>query len=439
MLWPFLLILNAALAPTVEVEEPIYTLGDAANGAGPLWCYGSSCIARSGDDVFVSGLELVPDAKPLNNVRWVLYRRAAAGWTKLATDPGRQREPCPLGVMGDGRLLMTSNPTLTAPDAYNGPAEPQALRFERDGSYTTLRPTWDGQPQFTEHSYRGLAIDGARREALLFNNTGHDAIWWSLLDRDGAFSAHGKLDVPWGADYETQEPVRICYHVMALRDRAAHTLGVSDIIEPVKAWREYKLQLHNGNPWDYDFRRLYYRMTPDIAAQPWQPWLLVADRDATCGHIANYDLWLDAKGRAHLLWAELSVWDQRLRDKFFPDTKITRALMTAVIDNGKVVDRQPLHLGGEGCATGEQVSWARFHATPDGRLFVIACIGGEMRLAQLRPDGQAGPWVKVPMKHPMGQFMTATERLGSPPSAVIDLYGTAQGVAGLSYARVRID
>ena len=39
----------------------------------------------------------------------------------------------------------------------------------------------------------------------------------------------------------------------------------------------------------------------------------------------------------------------------------------------------------------------------------------------------------------MGQFMTATERLGSPPSAVIDLYGTAQGVTGLSYARVRID
>ncbi|MBI5832978.1 MAG: hypothetical protein HZB16_11835, partial [Armatimonadetes bacterium] len=284
----------------------------------------------------------------------------------------------------------------------------------------------------------GLAVDGPNHEALLFNNVGYDSIHASFLGRDGAFQAVGRLDVPFGAEFEKPEPVRICYHVMALRNKAAHVLGVSDIIEPVKAWREYKLGLHGGNVWDYDFRRLYYRTTPDVTTKPWQPWLLVADRDATCGHIANYDLWLDARGRAHLLWAELSVWDQRMRDKFFPDTKITKALMTAVIEDGRVTRRQQLHIGGEGCPTGEQTSWARFHATPDGRLFVFAAIGGENRLAEVLPDGTAGPWVKVPMAHPMTQFMTATERLGSPPSAVLDLYGSAQGVPGLSYARVRM-
>jgi len=441
MLWPFLLALTATLAPTVEVEEPIYTTPDAANGAGPMWCYGSSCIARASDEVFVSGSETLPDAKPLHNVRWVLWRRDAKGWQKVQADAtGRQREPCPLGVFANGRLLLTSNPTLTPLDSYSGAAEPQVLVFDKaDAAPAALRPKWEGQPAFTEHSYRGLAVDGPNREALLFNNVGYDQIHWSLLDRDGAFPACGRLEVPFGAEFEKPEPIRICYPVMALRGRAAHVLGISDIIEPVRAWREFKLALHGGKPWDYDFRRLYYRATPDVATKPWSPWLLVADRDATCGHITNLDLWLDKQGRAHLLWLETSVWDSRMRDKFFVGTPLTKSLMTAVIEDGQVTRRQRLHHGGEGCETGEQAGWARFHATPDGRLWVFAAIAGENRLVEVRPDGTAGAWVTVPMKHPMGQFMTATERLGSPASAVLDLYGGAQGVPGLSYARVRVE
>ncbi|MBI5834661.1 MAG: hypothetical protein HZB16_20370, partial [Armatimonadetes bacterium] len=201
MLWPFLLALTASLAPTVEVEEPIYTSPDPANGAGPMWCYGSSCIARAGDDVFVSGSETITDAKPLHNVRWVLWKRAAGGWQRVQTDPGRQREPCPLGVFSDGRLLLTSNPTLTPPDTYSGAAEPQALLFGPGGAApTVLRPRWDGQPAFTEHSYRGLAVDGPNHEALLFNNVGYDSIHASFLGRDGAFQAVGRLDVPFGAE-----------------------------------------------------------------------------------------------------------------------------------------------------------------------------------------------------------------------------------------------
>ena len=42
--------------PVVEIEEDVYTYQPADNGAGPMWSYGSSCIARVGDEVFISGL-----------------------------------------------------------------------------------------------------------------------------------------------------------------------------------------------------------------------------------------------------------------------------------------------------------------------------------------------------------------------------------------------
>ena len=73
--WCWLSVLSdaAELAPLVELEEDVYTYSDADNGAGPMWCSGSTCIVRSGERVFVSGLETVPGAKPLNNCRWTLF------------------------------------------------------------------------------------------------------------------------------------------------------------------------------------------------------------------------------------------------------------------------------------------------------------------------------------------------------------------------------
>ena len=54
----------AVLAPVVEVEEDIYTYTNAQNGAGPMWCSGSTTLVRVGDRLFASGLETVPDAEP---------------------------------------------------------------------------------------------------------------------------------------------------------------------------------------------------------------------------------------------------------------------------------------------------------------------------------------------------------------------------------------
>jgi hypothetical protein len=114
---------RAPLRPAVEAEELVYEYTPAENGAGPLWCYGSTCIVRRGENVFVSGLETLAGAKPLNNCRWMLFRRGEKGWELQQADrDGRQREPCPLGLFADGRLFLSTNPTLTPPDTYGGPA-----------------------------------------------------------------------------------------------------------------------------------------------------------------------------------------------------------------------------------------------------------------------------------------------------------------------------
>src|SRR5215831_7020800 len=91
-----------ALHPEVEAEEVVYTYESPNNGSGPLWCSGSTCLARIGDEVFASGLETLKDVKPLNNCRWTLFKRGANGWQlEQADETGRTREPSPLAGFPD--------------------------------------------------------------------------------------------------------------------------------------------------------------------------------------------------------------------------------------------------------------------------------------------------------------------------------------------------
>lgn len=439
------------LLPTVEVEESVYTTAPANNGAGPLWCYGSTCLARLGDEVFASGIETLVEQKPLNNVRWMMFQRQPEGWQLMQVDPtGRQREPCPLGIWDDGRLLLTSNPTLTPPGTYNGAAQPEVLVFDsRDLKALPQRllPQWEGEPAFSEHSYRGFTVDRQHHEALLLQNVGYDRSYWSYLDRTGQWSRQGILMMPWGAEFEQPAPIRIAYQQMALRDQVAHIMGVSDIIEWVREWREYKLELNEGKTWDYDFRRLYYCWTADITNEPFSEWVLVADCDATCGHIRNLDMWLDAQGRAHLLWVENTVWDKRVRDKFFPEVPQVFTLMYGIVDQGKVVQRVELARGGEQQPSREIPGWGRFQATADGRLFVFYYTSGvdaegrpvnENRLLEMYPDGTFNSPISVALQRPLSSFFTASERGGSAPSGTLDLLGQSPGEAGLSYARINL-
>ena len=64
--------------PVVEVDEEVYSYESADNGAGPMWCHGSTCVVRVGETVFASGLETLSGAKPLNNCVPLLFRRGDA-------------------------------------------------------------------------------------------------------------------------------------------------------------------------------------------------------------------------------------------------------------------------------------------------------------------------------------------------------------------------
>ena len=225
-----------AFGVEVEPEETVYEYEPADNGAGPMRCHGNTCIVRFDDHVVVSGLETLEDLKPLHNTRRMLFERTDKGWEMLLKDEkGRTREPSPLGVINDGKILLSVNPTLTEPGSYNGPAEPQVLQFDAEdirATYETLLPVWEGAPEFTEHSYRSFAVDGQANELILFQNIGYSHAEWSFLDGDGNWKSQGKLHWPWENDYEVPRAVRVCYPAAQLKDRKVHFLGVSDIIEP---------------------------------------------------------------------------------------------------------------------------------------------------------------------------------------------------------------
>ncbi len=438
------------LEPAVEIEEDVYRYEPADNGAGPMWCHGSTCLGRIGDEVFATGLETLKEAKPLNNCRWMLFRRGPAGWEKVWTDlAGRTREPAPLAVFPDGRLHVSGNPTLmTNPAAYGGPARPEIVPFAARNPRQpekALLPKWSGSPEFSEHSYRSFAADGPARELILFQNIGYTHAEWAFLDRKGEWSAQGRLAWPWGAEYAKPQPIRVCYPNVALKGRAVHFCGVSDIVEPNPAWRAYKKQL-TGREWDYDFRRLFYTWSPDIASGRFEPWVEIASREATCGWILPGDLWIGPDDRVRVLWTERAL-DERLRDKFYPGEVQRHSLKLAVLRRGQVLQRQTVAEAEEG-KSHEQPGRGRFHATPDGRLFVIYHVSGadsakrplsENRLAEVRADGSIGPARRIPFRKPFTEFFTATPRAGSPPSDRIDLLGIQQGAgAAIGYARVRL-
>ena len=439
------------IRPIVQIEEDVYDYEPANNGAGPMWCHGSTCLVRVGGDLFASGLETLPGAKPLNNCRWILFRRGSQGWQKVCVDAsGRTREPCPLGGFPDGRLFLSANPTLnTDPNAYSGPARPEILQFAASDpgkSTQTLLPAWSGQPKFSEHSYRSFAVDGPNQELILFQNVGYTHAEWAFLDRTGRWSAQGQLAWPWGAEYAKPQPIRVCYPNVVLKDREVHFCGVSDIVEPNQAWRAFKKQL-TGNEWDYDFRRLFYTWSPDITTGKFQPWVEIASREKTCGWINPGDLWQAPDGDVHVLWNERAI-DERLREKFFPGQKQSHSLNYAVIRKGTVLSRRVLLTAEEG-KSNERPGCGRFQVTPDNRLFVFFYVQGrdagglplsENRLLEILPDGSTSIAVRVPLQKPFTDFYTATTRAGSPPSWTLELLGVRQGSsATISFARIRMD
>ncbi len=444
-----LIIAAADLAPVVEIEEDVYSFTDAGNGAGPMWCGGSTTLVRAGDHVFASGLETVAGAQPLNNCRWILLQRGVRGWERVRVDDSLTREPAPLAAFQDGRVLLSANPTLgVGPPGKAGPARPDVLQFaagDPTAAPLALAPEWQGAPRFTEHSYRSFAADGPAGELVLFQNVGYTHAEWTFRDRTGRWSARGQLPWPWGAEYDKPQPARVCYPTVAMRGRSVHFCGVSDIVEPYGAWRDFKREL-TGREWDYDFRRLFYAWTPDITREPFSAWVEIASRDKTGGWITPGDLWLAPDGDVHLLWSERAI-DERLRARFFPEEKQSHALNYAVVREGRVVLRRSLVESTED-RPGVIGSGGRFQVTPDRRLFVIFYAAGpepdgrrvaENRLMEILPGGRIGASARVPVAKPFKSFFTTTVRGGSPPAETLELLGLRAGTGNtISYAKVRL-
>ncbi len=425
---------------TVQAEEVVTRYAPADNGAGPLWCYGSTVIARQGGDVYLSIVETGEGVPPLCNTRWQLWHRSPDGWRiEQSEKQYRQREPCPIGLFQDGPIFLSVNPSTEPAGTKYGPCSPQVLEFNRENLSSEPKvhaPAWADGTYFTDHSYRGFAADGVRGELLLLNihaKTSDQFV--SYRDRQGQWHARGKITFP----------IRACYPQVALRGGSAHVVAIGDIVEPVEQWRKLKFE-KTKREWDYVFRRLFYTYSDDISRTDFCTPIEIDTVENTGGHIQNLDLYIDGTGAAHLLYLKRPHQYDFIRDKYFSGQAMTAQLEYAVVAKGSVVSRKTLARTPAGPG-GFEPSFGRFHISRAGDLYVIAAgagiEAGQRRFANHIARVPAGEgelkFESIELKHPFHTFFTNTPRGGSAPSDVVDLFGTADDNPNLRYARIRIE
>lgn len=421
--------------PVVEVEEIVTSYTPADNGAGPLWCYGSTTIARLGNEVFLSVIETGKDVPLLCNTRWQLWHRSGEKWKLAQSEKDyRQREPCPIAVFDAGQVFLSVNPSTRPPGTRYGPCQPLVLQFdpsELSAPPKVNQPAWNGEPNFTDHSYRGFAADGERGELLLLNIDAQSSLQHvSFRDHQGQWHAKGAIEFP----------VRSCYPQVALRNGAAHVMAIGDIVEPNEEWRKLKFEKLQRQ-WDYVFRRLFYSFTADIREKPFTQPVEIDTVEQTCGHITNLDLHIDTEGRAHLLYLKRPHQYDFIRDAYFPHEPMTSHLEYVLLDNGRIVSRRTLaETPNDGRSAAP--SYGRFHIGPKGAMYVI--MAGRVEnspanflgsIADSKPEVR---WIRLDLKHPFQAFFTNTPRGGSGPGTLIDLFGTASDSLNLRYAAVRL-
>lgn len=426
---------GADFAPTVAVEEVVTSYVPAGNGAGPLWCYGATTIARRGDDVFLSVIETGKDVPPLCNTRWQLWHRSAGKWRLIQSEKDyRQREPCPIAIFHAGPVFLSVNPSTQPPGTRYGPCQPLVLQFDSANLSAPPKvdqPVWDGETTFTDHSYRGFAADGRRGELLLLNIDSKTSLQhFSFCDRNGQWHAKGTV----------RFPIRACYPQVAMRSGAAHVMAVGDIVEPNSEWQKLKFEKLQRK-WDYVFRRLFYTLTPSIQDKPFAEPIEIDSVEKTSGHITNLDLHVDAHGVVHLLYLKRPHQYEFIRDAYFPGQPMTVHLEYVLVKDGSVISRRTL---AETPASGQGIvpGYGRFHVGIAGKLYVVMAGTTENVFAnfvgRIPERGQSVRWARLALKHPFQTFFTNTPRGGSKPGEAIDLFGIADDSSRLRYAAVRL-
>jgi hypothetical protein len=429
-------------------------------------------VVRVGEDLFASGYERIPGAPPMNDCRWALWQRVAHGWQRVQVDEtGRQREPCPLGCLLGGRVLLSSNPTrLPCEAAGGGPSQPEWLLFDAGrpaAAPQKLLPAWQGEPTFNQHSYRSMAVDAARGEAILFQNADYSHAEWALRQADGswlsgrlAWPRYAPTDMaPFGASH-----ARVNYPVVALKNRSVHFCGAAayDNWDRVKTPADLDLDGDPNAPGASGmggrrrgnrFRRLLYAWTPAIGEKPFSDWIEIDNTFTDGGWLFGTDMHVADDGLVHLLWFR-SPMLPTVRDTYYPDIKRVYRIEYATLRDGRILTRRTLLKAGEGAnpaiptdldqvgrpylldngetILGDAIPTLRFHVTPDGRLFVVyyvsdGCALSENRIIEIAPDGRPSAPTTIPLKHPLTQFFTASPRAGCALSWTLDMLGHRRG------------
>lgn len=429
----------SAVEPKVEVEEIVTRYAPADNGAGPMWCYGSTVIGRIGNHVFLSVIETGKDVPPLCNTRWQLWVRPDSGPWKLVQQEQdyRQREPCPIGVDPGGKIFLSVNPSTQPVGTKYGPCKPMVLVFDAidpASPYESQEPVWAPGTRFTDHSYRGFSADGKTGELLLLNihsESGDQFV--SYRNRQGQWQAKGSIHFP----------IRSCYPQVLLKDKAAYVLAIGDIVEPNEDWKKLKFE-KTKSQWDYVFRRLFYTWTPDIETVPFAEPIEIDTVEQTAGHITNLDLAVDESGTVQVLYLRQPHHYDFIRDKYFPGEPMTVMLELLIVRNGKVVGKRTTaeRTGSEGL----RPSYGRFHTDSKGKQWIVAAgwirkVGKETFGNFLMDcDEQENATIQpIVLTHPFGSFFTATTRGGTQPSDTIDLFGIADDNPNLRYARIKLN
>ncbi|MCK5804990.1 MAG: hypothetical protein KAI66_19290, partial [Lentisphaeria bacterium] len=463
----------------VEIEEtafpyPAYKVTN--NGSGMFWGSGSAHLVRIGGKLFASAFEHVPGCAPLNNARWALYERTSDGWRLCQRDEkDRTREPSPLAVSHDGQLIMSVNPTLVPwvdapPDVSGtkmakrggdvshkwrgGPARPELLKFDpaRPAQPPVhLLPEWEGEPKFTEHSYRTFTADGENGEFLLLQNIGVGLSEWVLWTKDhtwktGRFFFVKRTVDPAYTPYHGKY-ARVNYPNVMLRNREVHFVGHSayniwNRIDPKKA------ETWGRANWGGRFREIHYAWTPDITTTPLTEWTTVDDTMDDGGTLNLGDSWLAPDGRVHVVWTKNPI-HPRLRDKHFPDIKRDRQLWYGVLRKGQLLEKRVLASGGDTTGSLWPEGKPRFHITPKHELYILYSVRGVSKETQnltgsyairIAADGTASPPIRIPLEQPFtGTFFTTTPRGGNRLSETAELLigGKEDGQTVMRYARLR--
>ncbi|RKX29283.1 MAG: hypothetical protein DRP71_16465 [Verrucomicrobia bacterium] len=446
-----IVVSGLAMEVTVIREEVIDPAIPAfGNGSSPSWNFGSPMIVRQGQDVWFSLSRPVEGVPPYANTIWQIYRWHEGGWEVILESPGpMDREPCPLVRLNAYTLAVFINPKVSfrsfraENEAILWNSHPHLLAFpsamEKPETFT-LHPVFSGAPVQREHTYRGIAVNPENSEVLVFVQDPDSELYHpSYLDPEGVW--HGLSEFTF--------PIRGLYASLFIRDREAHVVAVSDIVEPVPEWRDAKYEVLQRRH-DYAFRHIYYAWSPNVLKEGFGEGLVIDSVVDRPGHMRNLDLLVDADGAAHILYLKKRFQYGFLRDQFFPGEPLEVSISYAQVRDGKVVARHDLiegNMESEGSDDHDRLepTWGRLHQLPDGRLIAIVSADREngrvMWALELDTSGRPGRPIEIPLQQPLGAvFFTNTARGGSPPSNTIDLLEMTWGAEHheIRYAEVEI-